>query len=545
MLTSRHRGGMALVFLSLLLSACDGVLTSLSSSSESDVSSTPSIESYVDSSSVTPSSVPLTSIDIDFFFSQINLPPYLTEDTPLPIVEGLEDAFSWESPDLLIENNILRYANPIYDETKTLFVTLTYEGRSYQRAIPIVMKSQLLPPTLAQKASLNIQLSNAFTEIDIVYESTLDAALTLSYDRNGQRMSQDIASPLTIRTRGHSTRYMPKRSYRIRFDENTSLLGMKSAKNYILLANYIDHSQVRNALIHFMSRFYDSLYPIDYRFVDLSFNGVYQGNYLLTERVEFHKNRLDIPFVPAATNSDSGFLVELDYPGVEFMGEGTEGVDMFRLEGRPYQMKEPNLDTPGFEARHFNFIRTTMENVTSRLKNRQDVSALIDIDNWVDYFLLQEISKNVDVGWGSVYVYKAPNEPLRHGPLWDFDISMGLGNYFDSDASGHWGWNDYFKNDFFTWMMQQPTIYARFRQRLTDFETRVLPYAIAFLTEHTATFSSIFQNNIEKWPLNICEGGFCPMVEPLLQVSSYADHLEFIEDFLIDRVAWMKANIPS
>ena len=229
MLTSRHRGGMALVFLSLLLSACDGVLTSLSSSSESDVSSTPSIESYVDSSSVTPSSVPLTSTDIDFFFSQIELPPYLTEDTPLPIVEGLEDAFSWESPDLLIENNILRYANPIYDETKTLFVTLTYEGRSYQRAIPIVMKSQLLPPTLAQKASLNIQLSNAFTEIDIVYESTLDAALTLSYDRNGQRMSQDIASPLTIRTRGHSTRYMPKRSYRIRFDENTSLLGMKSA----------------------------------------------------------------------------------------------------------------------------------------------------------------------------------------------------------------------------------------------------------------------------------------------------------------------------
>jgi hypothetical protein len=292
-----------------------------------------------------------------------------------------------------------------------------------------------------------------------------------------------------------------------------------------------------------MSRFYDSLYSIDYRFVDLSIGGEYLGNYLLTERVEFHPNRLDVDFIPNAPSFDSGFLVELDYPGIEFNGEGTDGVDTFRIEGRPYAMKEPNLDTPGYQSNHFAYIRDYMQTVATRLQARQSVDDLIDIDNWVDYFLLQEITKNVDVGWGSVYLVKQTGEPLRHMPLWDFDISLGLGNYFDSGPQGHWGWADFNKNDFFTWMMQYPTIKSLFKTRLADFQSRVLPEVIGYLETNASTFAQLFENNQTLWPLNVCEGGFCPIVSELMNNTVYQDHLDFLSSFLTTRTAWMKQNI--
>lgn len=546
----RPRGWMGgILLLTLLLVSCEGLLTSLPSSevtssiAESQPSSVSS-QSLNPSSSSEISSMPLTSEEVEQLFALIPFDvPYLTEDYVLPQPQALQGILQWDSPNGTIEAGRLRYTNPLEDETITVFATLTFEGRSYQKAYELIMKSQLQPPLLSNKAHLNLSLENQASEGDIAYEYTLNGTSEITYDQHGTMETIAIESPLTIRTRGHSTRFMPKRSYRIRFDENTSLLGMKSAKNYILLANYIDHSQVRNAVVHYMSRFYDDLYSIDYRFVDLSIGGVYLGNYLLTERVEFQKNRLDVEFVPSAMNFDSGFLVELDYPGVEVMGEGQDGVDTFRVEGRPYAMKEPNLDTPGYQTNHFAYIRDYMQTVATRLKNREAVDDLIDIHNWVDYFLLQELTKNVDVGWGSVYLVKETGQPLRHMPLWDFDISMGLGNYFDSGPQGHWGWADFNKNDFFTWMMQYPSIKSLFKTRLADFQTRVLPHVLAYLGNHTTLFADLFLANQTLWPLNVCEGGFCPIVQPLMDNTVYADHLNFLSDFLSTRTTWMRQNI--
>ena len=539
------------IFFTLILVSCDGFLTPISSqssvlpSSETHsttvVSSMPSLESNATSIA---SSVPLTSEEVDQLFSLVEFNiDYVTEDYALPQPEALQSMLFWDSPNGVIEEGILQYTNPIKDTSIDLFATITYEGRSYQQAYEVIMKSQLLPPAVDKKAHLQLTLENQADEADIAYEYTLNGTSTLLYDQHGTMQTSEITSPFTIRTRGHSTRFMPKRSYRLRFDENTSLLGMKSAKNYILLANYIDHSQVRNAVVHYMSRFYDSLYAIDYRFIDLSIGGVYLGNYLLTERVEFHPNRLDVDFIPDAPNYDSGFLVELDYPGIEVSGEGTNGVDTFRIEGRPYAMKEPNLDTSGFQPNHFAYIRDYMQTVATRLQARQSVDDLIDIDNWVDYFLLQEITKNVDVGWGSVYLVKQTGEPLRHLPLWDFDISMGLGNYFDSGPQGHWGWADFNKNDFFTWVMQYPTIKSLFKTRLADFQARVLPEVIGYLETNASTFAQLFVANQTLWPLNVCEGGFCPIVSELMNNTVYQDHLDFLTSFLTTRTTWMRQNI--
>ncbi len=535
---------------STLLLACDGVVfpSSLASSNESSLGSSHSEQpsSSFESISETPSSslTGLSQAEQDALFSNIVLDmPYVTEDVMLPTFPNNPTFIQWSSNEATIVNGTFMYPQVTSDTIINLVASFTWDGLTYEKTYPLLVKSQLHAPDISKKGHLDINLGPNRDETSIVYESTLLASMDVRYDQHGQMITREDIGPLTIRTRGHSTRFMPKRSYRIRFDDNTSLLGMKSAKNYILLANYIDHSQIRNATVHYMSHFFDSLYPIDYRFVDVSFNGVYQGNYLLTERVEFHRNRLNVPFFSQDPSFDAGFLIELDIPGVDVGGIGQLGVDYFRINNRPYVMKEPNLDSRGYDPRHFQFIESYFRNVDTRLRARQDVSDLIDVTNWIDYFLIQELTKNVDVGWGSVYLVKAPGQPLRHMPLWDFDISLGLGNYFDSGPQGHWGWADQVKNDFFTLMMQYPTIRQAFKARLLSFESTIFPHVIAWLDTNKPLLTPILEANFDKWPLNVCEGAFCPMIQPLLEVEAYTEHVDFIRDFLTTRLTWMKNNI--
>ena len=52
----------------------------------------------------------------------------------------------------------------------------------------------------------------------------------------------------------------------------------------------------------------------------------------------------------------------------------------------------------------------------------------IDVDSFVDYFLLNEFFGNYDAGNHSTYMYKESGGKLHIGPVWDFDQAMN--NYF-------------------------------------------------------------------------------------------------------------------
>ena len=55
----------------------------------------------------------------------------------------------------------------------------------------------------------------------------------------------------------------------------------------------------------------------------------------------------------------------------------------------------------------------------------------IDIDSFVDYFLINEFFGNYDAGEHSTYMYKNSGERLHIGPVWDFDQAMN--NYFQDE----------------------------------------------------------------------------------------------------------------
>lgn len=334
---------------------------------------------------------------------------------------------------------------------------------------------------------------------------------------------------------------MPKRPYRIRFNENTSLFGMKAAKNYILLANYLDRSLVRNSLMVYMSKLLDtSMYTLDYRFVDLYLNQSYRGQYLLIERVEFQKNRLDIE--PNLTLDDAGFMVELDFQ-VYVQNQGNENLEWFRVNDKPYVIKEPNpISTVGYQFRHTRYMSNYFKDMRDALISKSNYETYIDVDNWIDYFLMQEIAKNVDVGWGSVYMVKETGGKLKHMPLWDFDLAFGNADYIDYGPIGHWGWATEEKNELFTLMMKIPAIRTRFKAKLIAYQTNMLPKILSYLNDNEARLTTLSQANFLLWPMNTCDG-WCPIPEPLQGLTSLNQQFSYLRSFLNQRFSWMIANI--
>jgi hypothetical protein len=459
---------------------------------------------------------------------------------PLTIASDPDITIEWSTPDYPIIEGVFQYASPIVDQLIELTATLRKQDFVTTFTYPMFVKSQLHVPSYTKRPILRINLANQKNESDIFYEDYINGTASVQYDLNGQYVTKNLTSPLAIRTRGHSTRFMPKRPYRIRFDENTSIFGMKSAKNYILLANYIDRSLVRNSLTAYMSQFFPStLYSLDYRFVDLFINQGYLGQYLLIERVEFSKNRLNIE--PNLTLDDAGFMIELDYQ-VYVQNQGNENLEWFRINDRPYAIKEPNPLGTGYQFRHTRFINNYLTSTRQALIQKQNYETYMDVENWIDYFMIQEIAKNVDVGWGSVYMVKETGGKIKHMPLWDFDLAYGNADYIEYGPEGHWGWATYEKNELFTLMMQIPAIKNRFKEKLNNFEDEVLPSILEWLELNESRLTTLSEDNFELWPMDQCEG-WCPIPEPLRPMTSISEQFDYLSQFLTQRITWMKSHI--
>lgn len=522
-----HHGLFLSLITTTILTSCDFTLPSSTSQSSS------------------PSSQ-WTSSELAALFEPVLAPqvPYLTADYALPTLPEAYAGYqvTWTSPTLTIEGNTVKYPHPYDDVQTSLIATITQGQEVVTLTYPLLIKSQLHVPAVALKPVLRIQLDGGRREQDISRNTLLTATASVQADVNGTYQSLNLRSPLTIRTRGNSTQFMPKRPYRIRFNENTSLFGMKSAKNYELLANYLDRSMVRNSLITYMSKFYqDTMYTLDYRFVELYISGTYYGNYLLMERVEFSKNRLDIN--TDLTQDDAGFMVELDFQ-VDVQNVPDENLAWFRMNGIPYMIKEPNpLDTAsGYRTRHTTYIKNYFAAVRNGLVARQGYETLIDVENWVDYFLLQEIAKNVDVGWGSVFMTKETGGKLKHQSLWDFDLAFGNADYMPYEPEGHWGWATYNKNDFFTLMMRIPAIKTRFKQKLAEFQTTYLPKVIQWLNQNQQALTLLSAPNFQTWPMDRCDG-WCPIPQDMRNFTTINQQFTYLRNFLTLRVDWMSYNI--
>jgi hypothetical protein len=95
-----------------------------------------------------------------------------------------------------------------------------------------------------------------------------------------------------IERRGQSSQqFFPMKSYAVELGRDAGLLGMPEDDDWVLYAPYNDKSLMRNVLAYRTAGLFGR-YAARTRYVQLRLNGRYQGIYVLMEKLELGKRRV-------------------------------------------------------------------------------------------------------------------------------------------------------------------------------------------------------------------------------------------------------------
>lgn len=298
----------------------------------------------------------------------------------------------------------------------------------------------------------------------------------------------DVTGTLEVRGRGNSTWDWVKKPYRLKLTTSTALLGMPKGKNWVLLANYADKTLLRNDVAFMFSRNLGMEYTPRAQYVELKLNGVYQGVYQLAEHIRLDSNRVNIPELKVTdTDADKitgGYLLEVDFRhhinycvgntwdpicvsnvnpqrDIDYCLDSKHGMD-------PACLANPETLHDAAWSAQRDYIAKYYADFEAALfsENFADpttgYAAYVDVDSVVNYYLANEIFKNIDGASASFYLYKKRGGKLFFGPVWDFDLAMGNAGYADADKA--YGWR--IRNaPWFERFFQDPAFLAKVKAR--------------------------------------------------------------------------------
>jgi len=349
---------------------------------------------------------------------------------------------------------------------------------------------------------------------------------------------------LEIRLRGNSTLWMPKRPYKIKFTNKTALLTAYEAKDWVLLANFADQTLIRNKLAFDLASAMGMPYTPSANVVDVYMNNDYVGNYMITDQIEVSSVRIDIEENSSAV--DTGYLLEWDWrQTMAGQADGAEGVAWFNIYGIAFAIKspQPDSDEHRLTSTQFNFIYNYMQSVHLALMNKQNYAGLIDEASFIDWFIVEEVFKNVDSGFSSNFYYKDKGGLLKMGPVWDFDLSSTNPGHLDYENRMPPGWYTSLqnKNIWFYYLMK----YDGFRQRLQARWNEVYDDVVAMLEsvypESDAIAHSRYRN-FETWDIIGKNYEWYTSTE-VYEAQTYEEQLALLYDWLEARIAWMDGAI--
>lgn len=261
-----------------------------------------------------------------------------------------------------------------------------------------------------------------YTEKSISSSYHENADVTVSViDKDGGTYKDLIDSGSNIKIRGNTTAGAPKKPWNIKLSGKQQLLGMGKGKKWCLLANSFDKSLMRNNLAYDFGLNIGVTYTSESRFAEVYINGKFNGNYLVTEPVEAKKERVEIDAYNAENND---ILLELgtrNEPDVDHFTT-SELRTTFDVND-PEKGDDLTDDQVNAKIARVNTYLSNFEKVLKG-QNYNEISEYMDEDTFVNFYIVNELFKNVDFNFSSTRFYIKDNI-IYAGPLWDFDLSSG------------------------------------------------------------------------------------------------------------------------
>lgn len=386
---------------------------------------------------------------------------------------------------------------------------------------------------------------SSFIQAEISVIDNADSANHLSDTPAFTTLSQ-------FRIRGHSSRRFEKSSYLLKFidedgkDNAVSVMGMDAHNEWALHGPYLDRSLVRNYMWYNISGEIMDWAP-NVRFCEVILNGDYRGLYLMTETITNGDDcRLNLKM--NVKNSEvTGYLLRMDRPTEADISAirdiytfteriGRVNVDMAirypgknRLTGE--SAKDIELDFAAFEKALYSYDH-----------DNEDYGYWnwIEEDSFVDYFIINEITRNVDAGSYSTYIYKEVNGKYKMC-VWDFNNACD--NYQEEEKAPQ-GFK--MPNSPFYFMLFKDEEFAehvieRYRQLRKSYLSD--EYLMNYIDETLAYLGPAIDRNNAKWDEIITQ--WAPLEPETRNVHSHEEAVAQLKSWLLERSQWMDNNIDA
>ena len=354
-----------------------------------------------------------------------------------------------------------------------------------------------------------------------------------------------------IKVRGNSSAEVAKKSYTVKFKEKTNFMNMGEAKKWALLASPFDKSLLRVGLAFEYAEALGIDYTSKFRYCKLWLNGEYRGIYVAMETVGEGRDRVDIDL----KNGDA--LFECDLNRTE------QGVTYITVDpNMRLQINEPEKPTRFQIGGYESFLYNVCRSVQSR--DYTVYEQVIDVDSFVDFFIFNELVKDIDFGEFSTRYYMKDGK-LHAGPPWDMDLSMGnvsemyyetkYDRYHNKPAVGTlpgYGTQSgdstealWVQGNYYQFLVQDSYFRDRVRARWQEMkpvtDNLVMDNELGtnlmdrLLDAYGEDLRSNYSPEGANWTLAVQEGTYADQSIPL----TYEENVEELRTWLIKRIAWL------
>ncbi len=363
-----------------------------------------------------------------------------------------------------------------------------------------------------------------------------------------------------IEIRGNYSASLPQLPYAFELQDaagnnlDSSLLGMPAEHDWLLLANYNDKSFARNIIPYEM---FDSMghYATKTRLVDVIINGQYQGIYLLCEQIKRDSNRVDIaklkPTDISGVDVTGGYMLKIDY--FDNTNSWQLPFDTYQHTGFDVHMcyySPKMIDLVPEQKTYINGFISDFETALYGVDWKDPIIGYrkyIDVSTFIDYFIVNEVTKNVDGFKKSRYFHKDKDHAdgtirkLKAGPVWDFDWAQ---KDFDGSPATGFMYDDFIGQDinapgWYTRLLEDPAFKDQLRCRYEDFRRTILNDAAInqkldsvanYLDESKTWHFTTWGNEAEQNSTTS---------------TSYAEEILWLKNWYHDRFIWLDAHIPG
>lgn len=299
------------------------------------------------------------------------------------------------------------------------------------------------------------------------------------------------------------------------------------------------------------------------QYVELVINNQYQGVYMLTEKIKRDKNRVSVTkMLPTDIAGDAvtgGYIFKVDKTTGSGGGGWTSNyVSSNGSSSIYFQYEYPN--DVDILPQQSDYIKKYVDSFETALKAPDFDDPLtgyrkyISEPSLIKYFILNELSRNVDGYRLSTYLYKDRNSKggkLRIGPPWDYDIAWHNADYCDGSSITGWAYEfanvcpgDGFQIPFW-WkrLLEDPVFANNLKCEYESLRNGLLSVSrLHTIVDSVANVLNEAQaRNFNKWP--ILGQYVWPNPSPI--PTTYQGEVDELKQWISDRLAWLDANMPG